>query len=65
MNCTICKDEIHGTTIGDGDGTGQRFAHRVCYVLRDLLREAAPWCPESIRDRILLRARREGLEVTL
>jgi hypothetical protein len=29
--CTRCDKPIYGSFIGDGDGTGQRFAHIECY----------------------------------
>jgi len=29
--CTICNKWIEGTSIGTGDGTGQKFAHEACY----------------------------------
>lgn len=32
MDCTRCGDPItDGYMIGDGDGSGQRFAHPECY----------------------------------
>lgn len=37
MKCTICNTEIDGTMIGTGDGTGQKFAHAVCYRAAELL----------------------------
>jgi len=30
--CTRCGEELSGTVVGDGDGTGQRFAHIDCYT---------------------------------
>ena len=34
--CTICTLPIQdGTLMGDGDGTGQRFAHTLCWYTRD------------------------------
>lgn len=34
--CTICKTPIEdGVLMGDGDGTGQRFAHPACWYRRD------------------------------
>lgn len=31
ISCTRCDKPIHGAMVGDGDGTGQRFAHKKCY----------------------------------
>lgn len=33
--CTICGQPITGAFIGDGDGSGQRFAHADCYHERE------------------------------
>lgn len=64
MNCTVCGEKIDGgTTIGDGDGAGQRFAHAVCYRLRDAIRELSPWAPPSVVDRVRMLAKRNNLNV--
>jgi hypothetical protein len=66
VNCTRCGDPItDGYMIGDGDGSGQRFAHPECY--REYpgayrLRDAfwAAWL-----DRMLIDAGREPGSMTL
>jgi hypothetical protein len=40
MTCEYCKATIIGTMVGCGDGSGQRFMHRECYVTNDAFREA-------------------------
>ena len=45
MNCTICDLLITGPHIGDGEGTGQRFAHPECYRRREL--DALNWAIED------------------
>lgn len=36
VNCTICELPIDdGEMIGDGDGTGCKFAHPICYYRRE------------------------------
>lgn len=49
MNCTICELPLSGSTvsiIGDGDGSGTRFAHPECYYMREIERvEAAKQPP--------------------
>lgn len=66
VSCTRCGDPIvDGYMIGDGDGTGQRFAHPECYrqypgayKLRDAL--DAAWL-----DQMLIQAGREPGSMTL
>ena len=31
MKCDICGTPLSGVFVGNGDGTGQRFAHEACY----------------------------------
>jgi hypothetical protein len=40
MNCTICTLSIYemDASIGDGDGSGQKFAHPECYYRREASR---------------------------
>ena len=35
LKCTICGLVIDGSHIGDGDGTGQKFAHPECFYRRE------------------------------
>ena len=66
MHCTRCSDPItDGYMIGDGDGTGHRFAHPECYrqfpgayKLRDALDAAC-------LDQELIQAGREPGSITL
>jgi hypothetical protein len=64
MKCVTCGEQIEGgvgySDIVNGEA---RTSHKACYVLRDLLYEALPWCPSSVKDRIMQRAKREGVEV--
>lgn len=40
-HCTICNEPIgSGVFVGDGDGTGQRFAHKTCFDLREVKKAA-------------------------
>jgi hypothetical protein len=54
--CDICRLPLEGTRIGNGDGTGQRFAHPECFyraraeaaeareaALREALEELMAW----------------------
>ena len=59
MKCLVCNEEILPE---DGPPQDAKY-HHACLHMFDMLCEALPWCPQSIRERILQHAKRANINL--